>query len=88
MWGGSNHRTSPRLKCEGSAPTSAMRRDGEATMPERAALQAAKDQLAYWRRQCDEATKANDPARVAECKRFLAQCELMVSVLTDIGNRK
>ena len=65
-----------------------MRRDGEATMPERAALQAAKDQLAYWRRQCDEATKANDPARVAECKRFLAQCELMVSVLTDIGNRK
>ena len=57
-------------------------------MPQRAALEAAKDQLAYWRKEGDAAREANDAARLVECERFIAQCELMVSALTEVVQRK
>jgi hypothetical protein len=57
-------------------------------MPERAALQAAENQLAYSRKECAAAEAANDAARLAQCERFIAQCELMVNVLRDIAKQK
>jgi hypothetical protein len=56
-------------------------------MPQRA-LEAAKDQLAYWQKEHEAARRAQDAARQAQCERFIAQCELMISVLTQVAARR
>jgi hypothetical protein len=56
-------------------------------MPQRA-LEAAKEQLAYWQQQCEAARAAQDAPRLAQCERFIAQCERMISVLAEIAARQ
>jgi hypothetical protein len=45
------------------------------------ALQATKDQLEYWRLECEAAHRTGDTERIARCERFIQQCELVISVL-------
>ena len=52
------------------------------------ALEAAKEQLAYWQKECEAARTANDSARLAQCERFVVQCERMISILTEVAQRK
>jgi hypothetical protein len=51
-------------------------------MAESQALRAAREQLAYWKKECEAARLAVDEARIAQCERFTAQCELMIVALT------
>jgi hypothetical protein len=50
-------------------------------MPMRAALAAAREQLAYWQAECESARREADSAREERCQRFIAQCEIMVDAL-------
>lgn len=52
------------------------------------ALEAAKSQLLYWRREREAAARVNDSVRLAQCERFIAQCELMISAVTQVVARK
>ena len=50
---------------------------------EGSALEAARTQLEYWKRECEAARAANDAARLAQCERFIRQCELVIAALTS-----
>ena len=56
-------------------------------MPQQA-LEAARDQLAYWQKEREAARTVNDSARLAQCERFVAQCERMISVLAEVAARR
>jgi hypothetical protein len=45
------------------------------------ALRAAREQLAYWTRECETARRTRNAERIAQCERFIAQMELVVSAL-------
>jgi hypothetical protein len=51
------------------------------------ALEAAKEQLKYWQGQYEAARLSADFQRLAQCKRFVKQCELVVSALKDAAKR-
>jgi hypothetical protein len=51
------------------------------------ALEAAKEQLKYWQGEYEAARLAADFQRLAQCKRFIKQCELVVSALDDAAKR-
>jgi hypothetical protein len=53
----------------------------------RAALKAAKAQLAYWKNEYEDAHRAKDPVRTARCERSIAQTELVISALTEAAHR-
>jgi hypothetical protein len=48
-----------------------------------AALQGAEAQLAYWTQECAAARRAEDPARIARCEEYIAQCERMLAALLE-----
>lgn len=50
-------------------------------MTQNSALQAVQEQLAYWTKECEAARRSVDQARIAQCERFIAQCELVLSAL-------
>jgi hypothetical protein len=50
---------------------------------DRSALNAAREQLEYWRQQRDIAARQGRPERLAQCERFIRQCELVSSALSD-----
>jgi hypothetical protein len=52
------------------------------------ALDAAKQQLAYWREQRDIAAREGEAKRLAQCDRFIAQCELVISALNAVQPRR
>jgi nitrate/nitrite-specific signal transduction histidine kinase len=47
------------------------------------ALDAALQQLEYWKQQRDIAARQARPERLAQCEKFVAQCELVVSALCE-----
>ena len=53
----------------------------------RAELKAAEAQLAYWKNECEEAHRANDPVRISRCEHYIAQTQLVISALTEASNR-
>ena len=55
-------------------------------MPQQA-LEAAKEQLAYWQKECESAKRAGDSTRIVQCERFIQQCERMVSILTEVAGQ-
>jgi hypothetical protein len=56
-------------------------------MPQQA-LEAAMEQLAYWQKEREAAASADDSTRLAQCQRFVVQCERMVSILTEVAKQK
>jgi hypothetical protein len=46
------------------------------------ALAAARQQLAYWKQQRDIAELQVRPDRLAQCEKFISQCELVISALS------
>jgi hypothetical protein len=54
----------------------------DAFMPMSGAVDAAREQLAYWRAECAHAHASGDIPRIVRCERFIAQCELMISTLS------
>jgi hypothetical protein len=55
-------------------------------MAQSAALKAAHEQLAYWQRECEAARRSGDSQRIAQCERYITQCEVVIGALTS-GNR-
>jgi hypothetical protein len=51
------------------------------------ALEAAKQQLKYWQGEYEAARLRADFQRLAQCKRFVKQCELVVSALNEADKR-
>jgi hypothetical protein len=49
----------------------------------RVAKKAAEAQLAYWRQECEAARRADDLDRIAQCEKYIAQCERVVSALHE-----
>ena len=49
------------------------------------ALEAARQQLEYWKQQRDIATVQARPERLEQCEKFIAQCELVISALEGAG---
>jgi hypothetical protein len=47
------------------------------------ALDAARQQLEYWKQQREIAARAAQPERLAQCEKFIAQCELVISALGE-----
>jgi hypothetical protein len=52
------------------------------------ALNAARQQLEYWKQQRYIATRDAHPERLAQCENFIAQCELVISALSDASDGK
>lgn len=50
-------------------------------MEKQTALKAAEEQLQYWKQQREIATRDAKPERLAQCEKFVTQCELVVSAL-------
>jgi hypothetical protein len=53
------------------------------TTTDGSALAAARQQLEYWKQQRDIATVQARPERLAQCEKFISQCELVISALSD-----
>jgi hypothetical protein len=49
------------------------------------ALDAARQQLEYWRRERDIAARQGRRERLAQCESFIRQCELVSSALAGSG---
>jgi hypothetical protein len=47
------------------------------------AIDAARQQLEYWKQQRDIAVREAQPERAAQCRKFIAQCELVISALDE-----
>jgi hypothetical protein len=47
------------------------------------AVAAARQQLDYWKQQREIAARAAQPDRLAQCEKFIAQCELVLSALGE-----
>ena len=45
-------------------------------------IEAAHEQLAFWKQESGAAHAANDPDRIARCEKFIAQCEAIIAALT------
>ena len=48
------------------------------------AFEAAQQQLEYWREQRLIAVRGARPERLAQCDKFIAQCELVISALVSV----
>ena len=47
------------------------------------ALEAARQQLEYWKHQRDIAARQAQPERLAQCEKFIVQCEVVISALSE-----
>jgi hypothetical protein len=46
-----------------------------------------REQLRYWRKECEDAERVGEHERVAECERFIKQCEEVVTAFERAQNR-
>jgi len=58
----------------------------EAEMSEADALKAAREQYEYWCGQYIDAQASGDLERIVLCRKFVDQCELIVSALDGTGD--
>ena len=49
-------------------------------------INAMRDQLRYWREECESAHHAGDAERIAQCERFIKQCEEVLDSLEQAQN--
>jgi hypothetical protein len=50
-------------------------------------LQAAREQLAYWQKESEAARQSKDGARLQQCERFIAQCQLLIEALESVQKK-
>jgi hypothetical protein len=52
------------------------------------ALDAARQQLEYWKQQRYIAAREAQPERLSQCDKFIAQCELVISALRESSENR
>ena len=44
-------------------------------------IDAMREQLRYWRAECETAEQKGDAERITQCRRYIAQCEMVITAL-------